>query len=196
VTMGIIFSLLARHGTEIVAAFGIAVRIEMLATVVLMALSSSIAPVVGQNHGAGLHRRVRRALNTGYRFSLAWGVAAFLVLALTGRAIAGFISDDTAVIDAAYQYLLIVSLSYGFAGMLMVSGSGFVALGKPMPSLWLSVGRMFIVYVPLAMIADHWLGYTGIFAANALANLMIGIAAFVWLRKVSTPGHTQRAAVQ
>jgi putative MATE family efflux protein len=182
VTMGVIFALLAGHGHEIVAGFGIAVRIEMLALVVLMALSSSIAPVVGQNFGAGRHSRIRRALSFGYRFSLSWGVFAFALLALAGRPIALFINDNPVVVDATYQYLLIVSLSYGFAGMMMVAGSGFVALGKPMPSLLLSIGRMLVIYIPLAVLGDRLLGYQGIFAAGAISNLAIGVAAYYWIR--------------
>ena len=49
VSMSVLMALLAVHGHAVVAAFGIATRIESLATMVLMALSSSIGPFVGQN---------------------------------------------------------------------------------------------------------------------------------------------------
>ncbi|MBD3647355.1 MAG: MATE family efflux transporter, partial [Pseudomonadales bacterium] len=62
VSMGTIIWLLAQHGPEVVAGFGIASRIEMLVMMVLMSLSSSIGPFVGQNWGARKFERVYEAL--------------------------------------------------------------------------------------------------------------------------------------
>ena len=62
VSMSVLMALLAAHGHAIVAAFGVATRIESLATMILMALSSSIGPFVGQNYGARRYERIRIAL--------------------------------------------------------------------------------------------------------------------------------------
>jgi len=43
--------------------------------------------------------------------------------------------------------------------------------------------RMFVVYVPLAMLADHLFGYTGIFVATATANCLMGLWGYAWLRR-------------
>ena len=77
VSMAVVFGLLAKYGHAVVAGFGVAVRVESLALMVLMALSASIAPMVGQNWGAGRRDRIDAALRLGYRFSLLWGVVAF-----------------------------------------------------------------------------------------------------------------------
>ena len=94
VSMGVVFGLLAKYGHAVVAGFGVAVRIESLAVMILMAMSSSISPMVGQNWGAGQHDRIDAALRFGYRFSFAWGVFIFAVLATFGRAIVGLINND------------------------------------------------------------------------------------------------------
>ncbi len=171
VSMGVVFGLLAKYGHAVVAGFGVAVRIESLAVMILMAMSSSISPMVGQNWGAGRQDRIDEALRFGYRFSFAWGVFIFAVLAVFGRAIVGLINNDPAVVEATYHYLLIVPLTYSTMGVSMVSGSCFVALGKPLPSLILTITRMVLIYVPLAMLGDRLFGYLGIFGANAVANV-------------------------
>ena len=56
VSMGVVFGLLAKYGHAVVAGFGVAIRIESLAVMILMAMSSSISPMVGQNWGAGQQR--------------------------------------------------------------------------------------------------------------------------------------------
>ena len=193
VSMAVVFGLLSKHGHAVVAGYGVAVRIESLATMILMALSASISPMVGQNWGAGKHQRIDAALSFGYRFSFAYGVFVFAVLAVFGRAIVGLINSDPAVIDATYHYLLIVPLSYSTMGVSMVSGACFVALGKPLPSLTLTLTRMFAIYVPLAMLGDRWFGYQGIFGAAAVANVLVAGAAYAWVMRML---HSTRAALR
>jgi Na+-driven multidrug efflux pump len=65
----------------------------------------------------------------------------------------------------------------------MMSGSLFVALGRPFPTTVLALFRMIVVYLPLAMLFDQYWGYIGIFVATTLANLIIGCVAFFWSRR-------------
>ena len=193
VSMGVVFGLLAKHGHAVVAGYGVAVRVESLATMILMALSASISPMVGQNWGAGKHERIDAALAFGYRFSFAYGVFVFAVLAVFGRALVGLINSDPAVIEATYHYLLIVPLSYSTMGVSMVSGACFVALGKPLPSLTLTLTRMFAIYVPLAVLGDRLFGYQGIFGAAAVANVLVAGGSYWWVMHTL---HTARAALR
>lgn len=183
VSMAVIIALLADFGHEVVAGFGVASRIESLATMVLMALSASTGPFIGQNWGRGFVERIESAQRLAYRFSFVWGLFAFGVLALLGRWLVGSINDDPGVIDATYLYLLLVPVTYGFLGMSMVAGSTFIALGRPMPPLVLSVVRMAVLYVPLAFLLRDWFGYAGIFVAAAVCNLVLGVWSMVWVRR-------------
>lgn len=182
-SLAITIVLLAPHSNAVVAGFGIASRIETLAIMVLMALAASTGPFVGQNWGAGQHARVLEAHRLAYRFALGYSLAICLLLALWGRSIADAIGDDAAVADAAYAYLLLVPATYGLLGVGMVASATFTALGKPMPALILSVSRMAAVYAPLALVGDWLFGYQGIFAAAAVANLLIGALSAYWIRR-------------
>jgi Na+-driven multidrug efflux pump len=55
-------------------------------------------------------------------------------------------------------------------------------MGKPMPAVHISVSRMAVFYIPIAYIANHYFGIAGIFAAYAAANIITGLAAYVWAR--------------
>ncbi len=179
----IITRLLAAHGHDVVAGFGVAGRIEGVAVMLLFALSGSIGPFVGQNWGAGDLDRVHGGIRVAYRFSLAWGAAAWLVLMLIGDWVVPLIDDNAEVVAVARHYLAIVPISYGLWGVLMMASASFNSLGKPIPSTIMAFTRMFVVYVPLAMLADHLFGYTGIFVATATANCLMGLWGYVWLRR-------------
>jgi putative MATE family efflux protein len=184
VSMGIVVSLLARYGHEVVAGFGVASRIESLATMIIMALSASTGPFIGQNWGARQYPRIYRAQSLGFRFSYLWSLVAFVVLAAAGRYLVGFINEDPGVIDATYAYLLLIPATYGFLGVGMVAGSTFIALGKPMPTLVLSVLRMVVLFIPLALAMDAWFGYRGVFGAAAICNIVLGVLSFGWVRSM------------
>jgi Na+-driven multidrug efflux pump len=78
------------------------------------------------------------------------------------------------------EFLFIVPISLGFLGMINVATHSFNALRKPGPALILSLARLFIIYVPLALILSKWLGYTGVFIATALSSILVGILAWLW----------------
>ena len=182
VSMAVTIALLAAHGSVVVAAFGIVSRVEMLVTMVLGALSSSVAPFAGQNWGARKTQRIYEGLKLADRFSLLWGLCCFILLAPFGAQIVGLINDEPMLSETANWYLIIVPISYGLLGVGQNSSSLFIALGKPIPPTILAAFRMVVVYVPLALLFDFYWGFIGIFIALAVANVLMGIGAFIWAR--------------
>lgn len=187
VSAAVITRMLADHGEVVIAGFGVATRVEMVAVMLLFALSGSIGPFIGQNWGARRPDRVREGMTVSYRFCLAWGVVAALLLLVFGDTIAAWVNDNDSVIGTAALYLVLVPWSYGLWGVLMMTSASFNALGKPLPSTILSFTRMFIVYVPLALLLDHVMGYPGIFFAAALSNALMGALGFLWFRRSIFP---------
>ncbi len=180
-SMYIVTRLLSSHGDAVVAGYNVAFRVEMLAHMILWSASSSVEPFVGQNWGAGLYGRARRALKLTYNFSLAWGVFTFVVMVSIGEwMVATYIDDDPMVVDVAGWFFYIIPLSIGFMGMTQVASACFNALGKPLPSLTISILRALAIYVPLALVGNYFYGYIGIFVATAATNVLVGLLAWRW----------------
>ncbi len=176
----IVTRLLADSGHGIIAGFSVASRIEAVISMVVMAVSASVAPFIGQNWGAHRFDRVRTALRLCNAFCLVWGVASFVVMLIAARWLVSRINGEPDVIDAATTYLLIIPLSLGFMGVMGVASACFNALGKPTPPLVLSLLRLVVVLIPLALIGRALAGYTGVFYAIAIANVAIGALAYFW----------------
>ena len=187
VSAAVITRLLAGHGEIVVAGFGVATRIEAVAVMLLFALSGSIGPFVGQNWGGNKPDRVRAGLRVTYQFCLLWGLIAALPMVMFGDTIASWVDSEPQVVATAAFYLAVVPWSYGLWGVLMMSSASFNALGKPIPSTILSFARMFVMYIPLALLLDSAMGYPGIFIATAATNALMGIVAFLWFRSTFFP---------
>ena len=180
ISIGITIALLASHGDVIVAAFGVVSRIEMLVTMILGALASSVAPFVGQNWGAKRDERIREGLSVAYRFCIFWGVLCFIFLGLFGEMLVDLINDDKQFVEAAGWFLMIVPISFGLMGVGQVAASVFIALGKPIPPTVLAIVRSVVVYIPMAYVFNSYWGFVGIFVALMLANVLFGGVAYLW----------------
>lgn len=178
----LVTAMIARLGTDAVAGFGVATRIEAMMLVIFYAMSSIIGPFVGQNFAAGRERRILRALWLCTLFCLAAGMVIAGILALLSDVLPRLFSDSEAVMEVTKLFLWIVPISYGTYGMVMVMNASFNGLGKPMPAVWISVARILVLYVPLAFIGLKLYGVAGIFAAYAIANIVSGIGAYAWAR--------------
>ncbi len=184
--MAVVTALMASFGANAVAALGVATRIEAFSIIFLFALASSLGPFVGQNAGAGKRARVIRVVQGANIMALVWGLFIAAILFFISEPVVKLFSENESVIAMAKSYLIIISISYGFQGMLMVNSSTFNALGKPLPSTLLSLGRMFLLYVPMALVAKTYWGTQGIFIVAALANVISGVVAFAWAKSALT----------
>ncbi len=187
VSTAIIVSMLASFGKEAVAGFGIAARLEALSVIPLFALSASIGPFVGQNWGANRRDRADQAMRLTFAWAIVWGLAIGMLFFFLHEPIVSIFDDNPEVLKYAGFYLMIVPFSYGAWGVLMMASATFNSLGKPLLSTTMSIVRMFVIYVPLAFIGQYYWGVYGIFGAAAVSNIIMGILAFSWNRKVYGP---------
>lgn len=181
VSGAVIVALVAQHGSEAVAGFGAASRIESIALIFYYALSAVVGPFCGQNQGAGEIQRMRDAQKITAIFCLISGVLIAVFLALFGRWLSTLFSDDPKVIDAAYAYLFIVPISYCAYGIVMVANACFNGIGKPSPGMVISSARVIFVLLPLAWAGHYFFGLWGIFAAITIANIIVGAWAYRWI---------------
>ena len=180
---GVVVALVAVHGADAVAGLGVALRIEPLALIVFYALSSVVGPFVGQNAGAGKVERMQQTVSVLARFSIVFGLVLALALYFAGPALVRLFSDSEAVLAVAIAYLTLVPFSYGGYGFVMSANAAFNGLGHPLPATLISFLRVMGVYLPLAWFGNQLWGISGLFAATAAANLLLGALAWWWLRR-------------
>ncbi|GJL85646.1 MAG: MATE family efflux transporter [Micavibrio sp.] len=170
----VILALLASHNIEAVAAFGVVTRIEAFAFIILMALSIGMAPIIGQNWGAGKFDRVHETLKLSISFNVAWSLLIAIVLGLLAKPIAELFSDDPAVIGYAALFFWIVPFSYAFSNLLIGWASAFNAMGLPQKSFLMIVVKMLVLMIPAVYLGNMLYDVKGIFFAIALVSIIAG----------------------
>ncbi|MBD3648326.1 MAG: hypothetical protein HUJ31_12940, partial [Pseudomonadales bacterium] len=124
------------------------------------------------------------ALRVCYISCFAWSVAAAIIMWVGAPYFVRLINEAPDVVDPAVTFLYIIPITIGFVGMMTVSTHSFNALRKPGPALAISIARLFIVYIPMALVASAMFGYVGVFAATAITNVIVGTFAVFWNRRV------------
>lgn len=193
ITSAIFMRLLSTHGTTAVAAFGAAQRIESILMIVLMSLTSALSPFMAQNFGAQKPQRSFTSLFVSMRFALLFQSAIFIAMVPLSVPLSALFSQEPTVRSLLWHYLLIVPISYGFQGMVMMLIAGLNALQKPLYAfLWSSL-RLFILTLPLAWLGSQYYGAEGLFAGIALGNVLAGMLSYFFaLRLRKTLGKPVR----
>lgn len=182
--MALVTAAVATLGDAAVAGFGAATRVQSLAVVAMLALSAGIGPVVGQNWGADQKPRARKALKLSWLFCFVYGAAIGLVLALLADPIADTIASDANAASYTASYLRIVGWSLFGYGVVIVTNAAMNARSKAVHSMSLSLGRIFVLYLPLAWAGVTAFGYVGILVAAIVANVVSAIAAVIVAQSV------------
>jgi Na+-driven multidrug efflux pump len=148
------------------------------------ALSTGISPFVGQNFGAGRFDRIQEGMAFANRFCLAWGALLLAIFLLFGKAMATRFDPDPFVIDAASRYLWILAVSLGLRGIHNITWTSLNVLSRPYDAMALELLLAFALWIPPALVGAHFGRLSGLYMGLTLANILAGLAAWFWMRRI------------
>ncbi len=155
VYIAVVYSVTRPFGAAAQAGFGIGMRVVQAGFMPVVALGFSVAPVAGQNFGAKLAGRVKRAFRDGAL--MAAGVMILFAIAchIWPAEMISVFSRDPAVVGIGVEYLQIISWNFVASGLIFVASSMFQAMGNTIPSLITSGMRILIVAIPVIILAHR-----------------------------------------
>lgn len=155
VFLGVIYLVIRPFGAEAQAGFGVGSRVMQAIFLPAMAVAFAVAPLAGQNFGAGHLPRVRET----FRSAAILGSAIMLALTLFCQwkpewLVHGFTSDP-AVIAVGVDYLRIISWNFVAQGLIFSCSGMFQALGNTMPPLYSSATRLVTFALPAFLLSTR-----------------------------------------
>ncbi len=180
ISAAVVTAIVATYGAEAVAAWGVGSRLESMASIVVLALSMSLPPIISQNFGANQFRRIIDAYKICIQFVIIWQFLIFIALLIIAPYIAAIFADNELVERYIILFLSIVPLGYGLQGIIILTNSSFNAMHKPITAVWLSIIRLFICYIPFIALGSYFFGLLGIFWACVVANICASLVSYHW----------------
>ncbi len=181
----VMMRIVAVHGSAAIAAYTIALRLVEFAFLPAWGLGNATATLVGQNLGAGQPAKAEASGWTAAKFNAAFMTTLGVSLLLFARTIAGWFSDDPAVIEIATTCLQILGIGYPMyaVGMIMVQ-----ALNGAGDTLWPSILNLvcfWLIQIPVAwMLAQQaGMGPTGVFVAIVVSECLLTVLSVIVFRR-------------
>ncbi len=193
IAVGVLTGMVALHGPDALAAWGIGARIDAVFLLLPFALSGAVSPFVGQNYGAHLRARVSEGLQKSMVFAVGWGACAAALIMLLAPWLAEQFSSDSGVQQQLVTYLRIVPVGYAFIGAVAICSSAFNAVDRATRSTVLSVLRSLVLAIPLAILGNAVAGLTGLFLGLVSASVVSAILGAIWMRGFLSPYGTSPA---
>ncbi|MBL4671398.1 MAG: MATE family efflux transporter [Arenicella sp.] len=189
ITSAMLTTLVARFGTDTVAGFGVGSRIEAVSLMIVYAMSSTLPMFIGQNLGAGKPARITAALKLSFKFIIILQLAIYAIPVSFSDLIAALFSADVVVQETIILFLLIVPISYGLSGVVILVNVSMNVLGKPRIALYINLLRFTVLYFPLAYFGSYAFGIRGLFVGVAIANCLACCLALILLKRVLREVH-------
>ncbi len=144
----IINNVMKDYGDMAVAGLGVAMKVNMIAVMLLIGLGSGVQPLLGYCFGAKMKTRYMSVL----KFSLAFAFILSLIMTFVCYTFAGPLVTTFLDNPDAFGYGMEFSRTYILAGpvigILFVMINAIQSTGAMLPSLILSISRQGILYLP------------------------------------------------
>lgn len=176
----LIIGIVALFGSNAITAYSAASRIESIALLIILNLSSALSSFVGQNYGAGLSLRVKKSLTSSLQIIGIISIITMVIFCFLGRNIMNLFSQTSEVIEIGYQYLVIMGLFWITLGAMNIFQSFFRGLGDTFIPMLISILSLWIIRIPISYLLSFKYSTTGIWIGAPISWIIALIAYIIY----------------
>ncbi len=154
--MIVLFSIVNKFGTDVIAAYSAAMRIDTFAIMPAMNFSIALTAFVGQNIGAKKYDRVKKGLIATIIMTSIISIVFSIIIVIFSHSLMNIFTPDANVIAIGVEYFFIVSFFYIAFSILFSVNSVFRGAGDTLFPMFITLFALWAVRVPLAYVfATH-----------------------------------------
>jgi putative MATE family efflux protein len=180
---------LNRYGEAAISAMGVVNAVSQVLFMPIFGINQGVQPIIGFNYGARLFHRVRVLLLQAIVCAVCL-MTAFWALIMLGAdtVVRIFGAENAGLLKIGPTAVRLFLMALPLVGFQVVSSNYFMAVGKPVYSLVMTMSRQVLFLLPAVLILPVFFQMNGVFAAGPVADtlsaVMTGIFLFVELRKL------------
>ena len=178
-------SVVNSFGTNVVAGFTAAARVEGVTNIPMSGLGVATQTFVGQNYGAGNYGRIKKGVKQILLLDLLVSVVMSLTLYFVAEPVIKLFGDNMSgeIMVAAKRYILAIAQCYSLVAMLFVMRNTLQGMGFTYANSVAGIGEFF-GRISVAFILTPLLGFDAVCYAGPAAWLLADIPLLIiYLRK-------------
>lgn len=170
---------LSKYGADIpLSAIGIVMKVFGIVIALVIGTSIGGQPIIGFNYGAGNKKRVKETFNLIIRTNLSVGVIAFIIFQVFPQAIINIFGSESELYNEYALYCFRIYLSGITLTCITKTCSIYLqAIGKSFKSMFVSVMRDVVLFIPVLIIFAKMFGIVGMLWAALVADVIAFIIA-------------------
>lgn len=170
-------------GEQVVAAYGVGLRLQQLLLLPVIGLTTALLPLTAQNRGADQPDRIRQAIQQVAAIAFGFVGLSIILIWLAAEPIARLFNDEDAVVSNVVAYLRVLSGALPFFAVVFIAQNVLQGFKRPLVPLFIGLWRQ-----GLALLLLIWLftgpldmGPTGVWLALLVAAGSGAILSLIFL---------------
>ena len=176
-------SSLKEFGDIYISALTILQSAMQFASVPLTGFAQGFVPIISYNYGHGDKQRVKECFRIVLITMFSFNLLLMLFMILFPSTVASAFTSDERLIETVRWTMPVFLGGMTIFGLQRACQNMFVALGQARISIFIALLRKAILLIPLALILPHFMGVTGVYAAEAISDATAAICCtllFFW----------------
>ena len=176
-------SSLKEFGDIYVSALTVLQTSMQFASVPLTGFAQGFVPIASYNYGHGDKQRVKECFRIALVTMFSFNLVLMLFMIFCPTVVASDFTGDARLIETVRRTMPVFLAGMTIFGLQRACQNMFVALGQARISIFIALLRKVILLIPLALILPHFMGVTGVYAAEAVADATAAVCCtllFFW----------------
>lgn len=170
------------YGSDAVAEYGIAYKLDMFPILLTVGFSQGIAPMMGYCYGAKKYERMNKVVRDTMIDDVIFGAFFTLLFLLFSKPFTMIFLHEEALISESALFLRIMCLSAPMLGVINTVTAYYQALGKAINSLFITMLRNIILFIPCVIILNEVFGLYGAIAAQPIVETLLALICLIMYR--------------
>lgn len=167
--------MLSNFGDIHVSALTVMQSAMQIVSIPLAGFTQGVSPIISYNYGHKNHNRVKETLKYTFIIGVTFNLFGMLAMIVFPRTVASVFTTNSVLIAIVGEYLPIFLLGMTVFGLQRVCQNAFIAVGDAKVSLCIALLRKVVLLIPLALLLPRFMGVTGVYAAEAIADATAAI---------------------
>ncbi len=171
-------------GDLALSVYAIVSRVYFGFNILHMGIMQGMQPIVGYNFGLKRFERVSETIRLSLISSVVYGLLVCILCIIFPIPLISMLSKESSVILESKRALQFLALSYPLTGVSIIISASFQSMGRAKEAFIITLGSIFLVKIPVLIIASKMFSLNGIFLSEAISEMIMSTISLIMLKNL------------